>query len=60
LVAGGIAPALGGWIAGTGEHWSRLRVTALALGLLALPLLVPPVRTAKRRTTLEAELAGSR
>jgi MFS family permease len=60
LVAGGIAPALGGWIAGTGEHWSRLGVTALALGLLALPLLVPPVRTAKRRTTLEAELAGSR
>lgn len=49
LVAGGVVPALGGWLAGTQEHWPRLGVTALAAVLLALPLLVPPVRTARRR-----------
>jgi predicted MFS family arabinose efflux permease len=60
LVAGGGAPALGGWIAGAGGDWSRLGVTALALGLLALPLLIPPIRTAKTRATSEAELARAR
>jgi MFS family permease len=52
LVAGGIAPAVGGWIAGTAEHWPRLGVTALAAVLLALPLIVAPVRAAQRRMTM--------
>jgi len=60
LVAGAIAPALGGWIAGPGGHWSRLGVIALALVLLTLPLLVLPVRTAKRRVALAAELENPR
>ncbi|MGB0973062.1 MAG: MFS transporter [Mycobacterium sp.] len=52
LVAGGIAPAIGGWIAGTAEHWPRLGVTALAAVLLALPLMVAPVRVARRRMAM--------
>lgn len=49
LAAGGIAPALGGLIAGHQETWPRLGVAALCLGLLALPLLIGPVRTAANR-----------
>ncbi len=60
LVAGGVAPAIGGWIAGTDEHWPRLGVTALAAVLLTLPLLIPPVRTARRRMTLPAEASQAR
>ncbi len=52
LAAGGIAPAVGGWIAGTAEHWPRLGVTALAAVLLALPLMVAPVRAARRRMAM--------
>ena len=52
LVAGGIAPAVGGWIAGTAEHWPRLGLTALAAVLLALPLMVAPVRLARRRMAM--------
>lgn len=44
LVAGSIAPALGGAIAGPEEHWARLGFTALSLVLMAIPLLVLPVR----------------
>lgn len=57
LVAGAIAPALGGFIAGHEEAWPRLGVSALCLGLLALPLLVHPVRSAKKRAVLETALA---
>lgn len=57
LVAGALAPAIGGWIAGAGGHWWRLGVTALALALLTLPLLVLPVSAAKRRTALAVGLA---
>ena len=59
LVAGAIAPAVGAWIAGSGGQWSRLGVTALVVVLLTVPLLVLPVRAAKLRTNLAAELAGS-
>ncbi|MDY6996072.1 MAG: MFS transporter [Actinomycetota bacterium] len=47
LVAGSIAPALGGAIAGPDEHWARLGFTALSLALVAIPLLVLPVRRAR-------------
>ncbi len=47
LVAGSIAPALGGAIAGPDQHWARLGFTALSLALLSIPLLVPPVRKAQ-------------
>lgn len=47
LVAGSIAPALGGAIAGPDEHWARLGFTALSLALLSIPLLVLPVRRAQ-------------
>ncbi|MGB0436664.1 MAG: MFS transporter [Mycobacterium sp.] len=49
LVAGAAAPALGAFLAGAGGHWPRLGVTALTMALLALPLLVIPVRAAKQR-----------
>ncbi|MCH9666466.1 MAG: MFS transporter [Actinomycetia bacterium] len=55
LVAGAAAPALGAFIAGENEHWSRLGVTALILVLLAIPLLVLPVRVAKHRVALSAD-----
>ena len=58
LVAGAFAPALGGWIAGADGHWWRLGVAALALILSAIPLLVLPVRVAKRRMTLAGEPAS--
>jgi MFS family permease len=51
LLAGSAAPALGGWIAGSEEHWSRLGITAMVLMISALPLLVIPVRAAKNRVT---------
>ncbi len=54
LIAGAAAPALGAWIAGANEHWSRLGVTGLAMVLIAIPLLVLPVRIAKRRVALQA------
>lgn len=57
LVAGGIAPAVGGWIAGTAEHWPRLGVTALAAVLLALPLMVAPVRVARQRMAMPGMVA---
>ena len=57
LVAGAIAPALAGVIAGTDGHWSRLGVTSLVLMLVSVPLLVLPVRTAKRRVGSTADLA---
>ncbi|MCH9735058.1 MAG: MFS transporter [Actinomycetia bacterium] len=57
LVAGGVAPAVGGWIAGAAEHWPRLGVTALAVVLLALPLMVTPVRAAQRRVALSGMVA---
>lgn len=47
LVAGSIAPALGGAIAGPDEHWARLGFTALSLVLVSIPLLVLPVRRAR-------------
>jgi MFS family permease len=51
LLAGSAAPALGGWIAGAGEQWSRLGIAAMVLMISALPLLVIPVRAAKNRLT---------
>lgn len=59
LVAGAVAPALGGWIAGESGHWPRLGVTGLALVLSALPLLVLPVRAARQRMHLVAEFSHS-
>ncbi|CAN5505609.1 hypothetical protein BH09ACT8_BH09ACT8_16370 [soil metagenome] len=56
LVAGAIAPALGAFIAGQDRSWPRLGVTALCLGLLAIPLLIHPVRSAVKRAELEAAL----
>ncbi len=57
LIAGAIAPAIGGFIAGSDEVWSRLGYTAFALALISLPVLIGPVRAAKRRHNLEAALA---
>ncbi|MCH9640805.1 MAG: MFS transporter [Actinomycetia bacterium] len=57
LVAGAAAPALGAFLAGAGGHWQRLGVTALTMALLALPLLVTPVRAAKKRVLAAAEVA---
>lgn len=49
LVAGAMAPAVGGWIAGAEGQWWRLGVTSLVLVLLTLPLLALPVRLAAQR-----------
>ncbi len=49
LIAGAVAPAIGGWIAGADEHWPRLGVAASVLVLLAIPLLALPVRAARTR-----------
>lgn len=50
LVAGAVAPAVGGWIAGAEGQWWRLGITALVIGLLTLPLLALPVRLGTQRT----------
>ena len=59
LMAGAFAPAFGGWIAGADGQWPRLGLAALAVVLLTLPLLVLPVRLAKRRTAFASEVAQS-
>jgi len=56
LIAGAIAPAIGGVIAGSDEVWSRLGYMAFALALVSLPILIIPVRSAKQRRRLEAAL----
>lgn len=59
LVAGAVAPALGGWIAGADGHWARLGIIALILVSVSLPLLVLPVRAAKRRAVLTSVRTGA-
>lgn len=54
LVAGAVAPALGGFIAGSGNNWSQLGVVYGFLVLAGLPLLLGPVRVAKTKATLAA------
>ncbi len=59
LIAGAVAPAIGGWIAGAQGNWSRLGVAASVLVLLAIPLLTVPVRAASRRARRVAESQGA-
>ena len=53
LIAGGSAPALGGWIVAPGYDWTRLGVVSFVLLIAAVPLLLPPVRAARRAATLK-------
>lgn len=48
LIAGGSAPALGGTIVGAGHDWARLGVVSFVLLITAIPMLLPPVRAARR------------
>jgi len=52
LIAGGSSPALGGWIVGPGHDWTRLGVVSFVLLSAAVPMLLPPVRAARRAAML--------
>lgn len=52
LIAGGSSPALGGMIVGAHHDWTRLGVVSFVLLIAAIPMLMPPVRAARRVATL--------
>lgn len=52
LIAGGSSPALGGVIVGAGHDWTRLGIVSFVLLIAAIPMLLPPVRAARRAVTL--------
>lgn len=52
LIAGGSAPALGGRIVGPDHDWTRLGVVSVVLLIAAVPMLLPPVRAARRAAVL--------
>lgn len=55
LIAGGSAPALGGRIVGVAHDWTRLGVVSFVLLIAAIPMLLPPVRLARRAGCAHAE-----
>ncbi len=57
LVAGALAPALGGFIAGADKDWVTLGIVAAALILVSFPLLLKPVSTASQVSAKPIEVA---